>query len=261
MASNYPTSLDSFTNPTSGDKLDSPSHSDQHSNVNDAVEAIETKVGIGASPAGSATSGHALVASTGGTTSWTTIGTAGISSGTATSGQILTANGSGGVSFGNGGLTLINTTSFSGVSSQALPAGTFSSLYKNYRIIGNVVGSISGGVNVNFRMRVGGTDNSTASSYRRQYLYGDTSTAAASNLTSDLALLYNADTVSGPFTAELFDPFETKRTKVMSHFFYQNVLVGLSYTDHNQTVSYDSINMIPSSGTITGSVTVYGYNQ
>ena len=159
------------------------------------------------------------------------------------------------------GLTLINTTSFSGVSSQALPAGTFSSLYKNYRIIGNVVGSISDGVNVNFRMRVGGTDNSTANSYKRQYLYGDTSTAGASNLTSDVALLYNADTVSGPFTADLFDPFEVKRTKVMSHFFYKNILVGLSYTDHNQTVSYDSINMIPGSGTITGSVSVYGYNQ
>lgn len=41
MATNFPGSQDSFTNPTSGDTLDSPDHAAQHSNVNDAVEAIE----------------------------------------------------------------------------------------------------------------------------------------------------------------------------------------------------------------------------
>ena len=47
MASTYPTSLDAFTNPTSTDLLTSPSHSDQHSDINDAVEALEAKVAIG----------------------------------------------------------------------------------------------------------------------------------------------------------------------------------------------------------------------
>jgi hypothetical protein len=61
MATNFPTSLDTFTNPNSGNTLDSPSHSLQHSDINDAVEAIETKLGIGAAPAGSATLGQVLV--------------------------------------------------------------------------------------------------------------------------------------------------------------------------------------------------------
>lgn len=47
MASNYPTSLDTFTNPTATSLLTSPSHSGLHSDINDAVEALETKVGIG----------------------------------------------------------------------------------------------------------------------------------------------------------------------------------------------------------------------
>jgi hypothetical protein len=72
VAINFPTSLDNFTNPSSGNTLDSPSHSLQHSDINDAVEALEAKLGIGASPAGSATSGQVLTASTGGTTTWTT---------------------------------------------------------------------------------------------------------------------------------------------------------------------------------------------
>jgi hypothetical protein len=70
VAINFPTSLDNFTNPSSGNTLDSPSHSLQHSDINDAVEALEAKLGIGASPAGSATSGQVLTAGTAGTTTW-----------------------------------------------------------------------------------------------------------------------------------------------------------------------------------------------
>lgn len=46
MATNFPASLDSLTNPTSTQTLNSPSHSSQHANINDAVEAIQTKVGV-----------------------------------------------------------------------------------------------------------------------------------------------------------------------------------------------------------------------
>jgi hypothetical protein len=41
VATNFPSSQDNFVNPTSSDTLDSPDHAAQHSNVNDAVEAIE----------------------------------------------------------------------------------------------------------------------------------------------------------------------------------------------------------------------------
>jgi hypothetical protein len=47
MAINFPTSLDTFTNPTATSLLTSPSHAQQHSDINDAVEALETKVAIG----------------------------------------------------------------------------------------------------------------------------------------------------------------------------------------------------------------------
>ncbi len=41
MATNFPTSVDTFTNPVSNDSLNSPSHSVQHADANDAIEAIE----------------------------------------------------------------------------------------------------------------------------------------------------------------------------------------------------------------------------
>ena len=46
MATNFPTSLDSLTNPTATDTLDSPPHDTQHDDANDAIEAIQAKVGV-----------------------------------------------------------------------------------------------------------------------------------------------------------------------------------------------------------------------
>jgi len=45
MSSVFPTDLDEFTNPTASDYLNSPSHSAQHADANDAIEALEAKVG------------------------------------------------------------------------------------------------------------------------------------------------------------------------------------------------------------------------
>jgi microcystin-dependent protein len=49
MATGFPTSLDALTNPTSGQALNSPSHSGQHTNSNDAIEALQAKVGVNSS--------------------------------------------------------------------------------------------------------------------------------------------------------------------------------------------------------------------
>lgn len=49
MATSFPTSLDALTNPTSGNTLASPSHAGQHADANDAIEALQAKVGVTAS--------------------------------------------------------------------------------------------------------------------------------------------------------------------------------------------------------------------
>jgi hypothetical protein len=45
MATSYPNAIDQLINPSGSDALSAPSHSDQHSNANDAIEALQTKVG------------------------------------------------------------------------------------------------------------------------------------------------------------------------------------------------------------------------
>ena len=49
MAINFPTSIDTLTNPGSSDPQNSPSHSGQHADANDILEAIEAKVGVDSS--------------------------------------------------------------------------------------------------------------------------------------------------------------------------------------------------------------------
>jgi hypothetical protein len=52
MPTNFPTSVDNFTNPTANDSLNLPSHSTQHANANDAIEAVEDYLLNGAGKAG-----------------------------------------------------------------------------------------------------------------------------------------------------------------------------------------------------------------
>lgn len=53
MSTLYPAQLDNFVNPTATDKLNSNTvpHAKQHADLNDAVEAMQTVIGI--NPAGS----------------------------------------------------------------------------------------------------------------------------------------------------------------------------------------------------------------
>ena len=49
MATNFPASLDTLTNPSATDTLDSPPHDEQHADANDAIEALQAKVGVDSS--------------------------------------------------------------------------------------------------------------------------------------------------------------------------------------------------------------------
>lgn len=68
-AISYPTSLDSFTNPSATDSVATVSHSAQHANANDAIEALQAKLGIGVS---TAVSNSVLAGNGTGSSGWTT---------------------------------------------------------------------------------------------------------------------------------------------------------------------------------------------
>ena len=96
MATQYPTSLDNFVNPTSTDRLDSVSvpHHQQHTDINDAVEALQTVIGL--NPAGShlTVKDRIIAAETNISTQSVLNGLTDVTINTAVSGQILLYNGS-----------------------------------------------------------------------------------------------------------------------------------------------------------------------
>jgi len=163
------------------------------------------------------------------------------------------------------GMVLLNTTSFSAVSSQSIN-DVFSTTYTNYRIVFNL--AFSATTYIGTRMRVSGTDNSSS-----QYLYaspqftsGGTSENSFSNgLTTSFNEMARAsvDTTGGVFDFQ--DPFETKNTLVtgLSMWNRSSTLINSNtyFGALKNSTSYTGFTFFPASGTITGSVSVYGYNK
>jgi hypothetical protein len=159
------------------------------------------------------------------------------------------------------GLTLINTTSFSAVASQSVN-DVFSAIYDNYKII--VTGLISSVEGMNMRLRASGTDNSTASSYVRQTLNATSTTLVGGRATSNLWELGGWDsTLVNTLVIDLFNPFAASATGFSVDLLRSTsgAYIQIANGTHNQTVSYDGFTLIPGAGTITGSVSVYGYSK
>jgi len=87
----FPGSLDNFTNPSNTDALNNPSHSTQHQNANDAIEALEAKVGITAS---TPTNNTFLIGDGSGSSSWSALTSAQLAS------RVSDETGSGSLVFG-----------------------------------------------------------------------------------------------------------------------------------------------------------------
>jgi hypothetical protein len=164
------------------------------------------------------------------------------------------------------GLTLINTTSFSGVSSQAVPTSTFSSAYKNYTVVYRGTQSAQDGFSL--RVRAAGTDL-TSSVYKSMLMWNTSASATYSTQGSDSATvidLLGGGVQSGYYIIDINDIFEAKRTAFL---WRAQMMISTSNTSYNisgsgqvyNTTSYDSINFIPTSGTITGTIAVYGRNE
>jgi hypothetical protein len=160
------------------------------------------------------------------------------------------------------GLTLINTSTFSGVSSVSLPTNTFTSSYDAYRL---VFTNLSCTANALFRLRFrkAGTDNTSANYYgacgvitwTNVLAAGGGSAAATSSFLFTLSTVYN--TTSIDITQPLVRPQVTglamsagpeDRGSWFSAFI-------------NASDTFDSATFFPASGNITGSVSVYGYNK
>jgi hypothetical protein len=160
------------------------------------------------------------------------------------------------------GMVLLNTTSFSAVASQSINS-VFSSTYTNYKIL---IPASAAGENLNFRMRVSGADETgSIYSYTNAFITSDTGTQAADRAELG-SLITFGEFGNGLVSIEIANPFASSYTALN----WVNTIGRTSGAGRNRTkqgtaivgntTSYTGYTIYVSTGSITGSVSTYGYN-
>lgn len=168
-----------------------------------------------------------------------------------------------------GGLDYITSSTFSAASTVSVD-GCFTSTYDNYLVIIKLFGSVSGQP-VSLRLRVSGADSS-ASYYMSSFYvgYGTTTVTGSSdnNATSwgsngGRWIITSASTEYSSAVMSIIAPQLSDKTGMQGTFVdaRTNGSSGAYAGFHNAATQYDGFSLIPASGTITGTVTVFGYRK
>lgn len=160
------------------------------------------------------------------------------------------------------GLVYITGASFTTVASFSLPTSTFTSTYRNYRMMLEISTSSATAAN-SIRFRAAGSDNTTTG-YRVMNA-GIQPNGSASNVTGDnqtsigigSGLIYGSFDVITPEISTLYSTvagayIEANASSLVGH--------TLSSTFVTAT-SFDALTITAASGTISGAYRVYGYSE
>lgn len=157
------------------------------------------------------------------------------------------------------GLVYITSTSFSAVTSVSVN-NCFTSAYSSYRVILDLTSTSGTAVNIFMRMRVSGVDATTNYNWA-SVSNGWTNTVGGSGASSATSAQVAYVATAGPemLSLDITNPFAVARTGWAGHGQNDNASNQIAGY-HNTGASYDGFSIYPSSGTFTGSLTVYGYN-
>lgn len=166
------------------------------------------------------------------------------------------------------GLVLLNTTSFSGVTSISLPANTFTSTYDSYFLIIDMESITGTTPTLSLRFRTNGVDT-TASAYKAGGVltYANGTPASFNDSNAAFIALGQVQTASGAYPAfniNLLNPFATKFTNYFISGTNNDATQIYGFTKngvYDLTTSFDSASLICSTGNFAGVITVYGLNK
>jgi hypothetical protein len=267
MASDFPASLDAFPDPLVNSPLNSPSHAALHQDVNDAVEKIEVKLGVGASDADDASVNQVLMADGAGGSAWESVTNSKIDTVGVPAQRVLVSDGAGSASWSGeaSGLWKVSSGNFTtGVNTFDIP-NVFSSLYKSYRVIfRNVLLSAASLYYIRLRNAGGaaaGGDYVYAGAFR---LFGgggaDNNNALNGNTFFVGGFATNVD--QNYTTFDLHNPHQTLKTGFLSQ--YTNGDAGAFINGrHNLTTQYTGLTVLTNAATTftNGEWIVYGYRD
>lgn len=171
---------------------------------------------------------------------------------------------------GSGSVNSVGTVSFNGVSSVSLN-GVFTSAFSHYRVIVTGALTASSSALLNLRLRAAAVD---ASSTGYRYAGTDRFLNSASAVTSSLigawaGTSFNCGTFAESgysLIVDILNPAAAVVTQMQGTSTGSSVAGGWSHTwgaegQHSAASSYDGFSLIPASLLVSGTVTVYGYNN
>jgi hypothetical protein len=165
----------------------------------------------------------------------------------------------------NGTVSSSGTVTFSGASTVSLN-DVFSSTYDRYKIVINQSGTSVTSGQLQMRLRVSGVDNSNAE-YRSEYMGGDSTTVYAGR-SSGLTFWFIGRILNDHRTwceLDIINPF-TSSFRPTTWNNYNDIIAGninmVTTTGAlDVTTSYTGFTVIAESGSISGSISVYGYRD
>jgi hypothetical protein len=174
-----------------------------------------------------------------------------------TNNQLLSAASgeSSGLKWVSGGLTLINTTTFSAVASQAIDS-VFSATYPHYFVI--VTMTTTSSPTFTMVMRTGAVDN-TNSNYNFQRLEASNTGVTATRTTSGASWAIDTQTdTPKSFIMKILNPFSSSDNTFMENFANTAGYLQLGGARFSANTSFDGFKIICSTGNMTGTAKIYG---
>jgi hypothetical protein len=161
---------------------------------------------------------------------------------------------------GGSASTTANTTTFTTVNSISLN-GIFTADYANYRIVMKVLASASNAFL--FRLRAAGTDSSGSNYiYQNMYGYNGANVAGSGAVPATSGRFGAISTTNCLLTADISSPQKTETKSATGTVARWTGSIMEIYTEGNymaQTTAFDGITFFPAAGTMTGTVSIYGY--
>lgn len=163
------------------------------------------------------------------------------------------------------GLVCVKAETAFTTSSAVTVDNVFSSSYTNYRIMIRM--TAAGNINTSFQLRVGGV-TATGSNYNSQIISGSSTSVATIRVSSGSS--YNLNGVNGAFfttnTLDIYAPALAEPTSIQNHAnqsdgAYTAPFIYIGNGNHTLSTAYDGFVFTPSSTTLTGTYTVYGYSK
>ena len=164
------------------------------------------------------------------------------------------------------GLVFLSTTEFSSVPSFSLD-DAFSSEYESYKIVLKRFSSDSVGiVPLSIRFRSNGSDD-TSTNYQRQMwrLYGSQIAANTGNgSASGILISYISSGNTAGYSGDIISPYVASATQIhISSTAYQSdiatSIANIAHGYNSSSTQFDGFTIYPSSGNISGVVSIYGY--